>query len=670
MSDRHDAPARRWPILVALAWIALLAVVWLWIYGRVPVPRPAGLARLARELALLAFVLGAAYGWGRLALSGWHTPHGARPNPYFVAGLGFGVLWLSTLAVAALQLLGPAWPWLLLGAGWLALLAGAGPGLLRFRSGFHAALRAPDLSSWTLFDWFLLLVMVFSLGYSLLAWALVPPLAWDEISYHLPIPRAYIRAGGLVNLPAIVHSNWPAGMEMLDTLALLMGSEVLPHLIVTAMTALTALGLAALARRLLDRGTARLAAALYLSMPMVKYLAGVALIEGALGFYGLLAIWSGFAWLESRDRRDLVLAGLLGGLTASIKLTGAALPLAVGIVGLAWMVLRARREPGRALAHFVAYGLVAFLVVTPWYVKSTIYTGNPIWPFAFNVLGGRNWDVTGDQIHNAFLHLPNLAPTLKNYVAGLWYLTVRWPQFGGLRLGGAILALAPLSLLFWRQKRGLLGYLVAVSAGVYTAWFLTTHQTRFLMGIVPVLALLAAYAFTRLTADRPPWLAALAEVAMVLYLAVGLPFVDAGQRALIGDRWPYVAGHISRREFLAGHVNGYPAFEYANEHLPPDALVLLATFETRGYYLDRATIWANPVGQRLFKWEQFATARDAALFLHAQGVTHIFWNDGLLIPNVANEEYTARLLRSLLDEYGRPLYNAEGFAIYELSPVP
>jgi len=151
---------------------------------------------------------------------------------------------------------------------------------------------------------------------------------------------------------------------------------------------------------------------------------------------------------------------------------------------------------------------------------------------------------------------------------------------------------------------------------------------------------------------------------------IELPFLDVSQRGLVADRWPYVAGQVSRQEFLASHIDAYPAFQFANEHLPSDCTVLLATWETRGYYLDRASIWADPVGQRLIKWEQFADARAAAQFLHSLGVTHVFWNDKLVIPNIANEEYTALLLRTMLAEYGRPIYDLNGFTIYELSPTP
>ena len=661
MTETEPRKWQRWASLGALAWIALLAVVWLLGRSGIPLPRWEGIWRAVKEFGLLIWMLGAAYGWGRLALMRWHTPPGERPNPIWATGLGFGVLWLATLGVAALHLLGPAWPWLLLGGGWLALLATLRP---------LPRPRWPGISSWRTGEWFLLVVMGASLAYSLVAWALVPPLAWDEISYHLPIPQSFIAAGGLVNLPTIVHSNWPSGMEMLNTLALLMGSEVLPHLIVTAMVVLTAAGLAQFAHRRLDRRTAWLAAALYLAMPMVKFLAGVALIEGALGFFGFLAIWSGYEWLQTRSWPDLVAAGLLGGLAASIKLTGAALPLAVGIAGLVWLVLHDRRRVGRHLAQFAGYGLIALVVVAPWYIRSVANTGNPVWPFLYGLFGGRNWDAVGDRVHTTWLHLPNMAPTVRNFVGGLWYLTVDWQKFGGMSMGAAILALVPLSLLFWRRKRWLLGYLTGTTLIVYTIWFFTTHQTRFLMGIVPSLALLAAYTFSRLLEIWPGWLGALARVSLILYLALGLPFVHADQWQHLTGRWPYVSGNASRQALLAREIKGYDAFVYANEHLPAEAKVLLAIWETRGYYLDREEIWANPISQRVIKWEQFQTPQEVAGYLQRLGLTHVFWYDTGVLGYMEGEEHIHQVLGALLAEYGQVIYQQGEFAIYELEPAP
>jgi hypothetical protein len=214
------------------------------------------------------------------------------------------------------------------------------------------------------------------------------------------------------------------------------------------------------------------------------------------------------------------------------------------------------------------------------------------------------------------------------------------------------------------------GYLVAVSGLVYTVWFFTTHQSRFLMGVVPAFVLLAAFAFTQVLRLWPPPWAVLGRVVMLLYLVVELPFVNANNWQRIAGRWPYLAGRMSRSEFLASQVEGYAAFQFANEHLPADATVLLALWETRGYYLERTSVWANPISQRVIKGEQFDDADALAGFLHLLGITHIFWNTNVTIEGVVNEDHTNELFATLLDEYGQIIYDGGGIRIYELRATP
>lgn len=643
----------------SIAWMVILAVAWLAAYSA-QTPRWYSVLSIAKEFALLAALLGGAYGWGRLVLARWFRPQDMGSLHLYSFGVGFGILWSATFVAAMLHVIGTAWPWLLLGGGWLSLILVIKP-TPRF--------ELPAVPNWTAIQWLLLLAMGASLIHTLVVWALVPPIAWDEVSYHLPIPRIYIQAGGFISIPSIVHSNWPSGMEMLNMLGLLMGTDILPHLSVTAMTVLTAVCLARIARRWFDHDTAWLAPTLYLTLPMVSYLAGVTLVEGALGFFGVLAVWSGAVWLENRSCRTLVLAGLFGGLAASIKLTGAAIPIAVATTALAHLVLRHQASRSH-LTQLVVYGLVAFTVVAPWYAKSAIYTGNPIWPFLYSIFGGRDWDSLGDQMHTSWLYRPNLSPTLWHYLGGFWHLAAHPERFGGMSPGAASVVLGPLSVLFADRRRWAVGYLASVSIVVYTLWFFTTHQTRFLMGVIPAITLLASFSFCEFLKLWPRQWTGVVWAVMILYLIAISPYMESSSRQRFTDHWLHVAGRVTRDDFLATQVDGYAAFQFANDHLPADSLVLLAPWETRGYYLHRNHIWANPIAQRVIKWEQFNDPNVLAGRLRSSGITHIFWNSKMMIEDTPCQDHIMGLLAALLDQYGQVLYDNDGYRIYELVTSP
>ena len=60
--------------------------------------------------------------------------------------------------------------------------------------------------------------------------ALAPAFATDALVYHLAVPKAFLQAGGLVNLPDNIYSFFPQQIEMLYLFALALGSDSLAQL--------------------------------------------------------------------------------------------------------------------------------------------------------------------------------------------------------------------------------------------------------------------------------------------------------------------------------------------------------------------------------------------------------------------------------------------------------
>src|SRR5262245_1328529 len=64
-----------------------------------------------------------------------------------------------------------------------------------------------------------------------LAGALAPPTAGDALCYHLEIPKRFVEHGSIEYLPLTDNSLFPFQMEMLYTLALLLGMPLLAPLL-------------------------------------------------------------------------------------------------------------------------------------------------------------------------------------------------------------------------------------------------------------------------------------------------------------------------------------------------------------------------------------------------------------------------------------------------------
>jgi len=527
------------------------------------------------------------------------------------------------------------------------------------------------------FGWFpsvLVIILIINLIYPLFANALVPPYNYDEVAYHLAIPKIFIQQNSINYISFIPYSNWPLETELLFTLGLLFSAEVLAHLITWFAFILVCISLYNFGRKYFNSEVGLLAAVIFSSTPMVTTLAGTGLIELPLTLYMLLAILTFLDWLNSGERYDWILSAVFGGLAASTKLNAALIPLLLGILLVLVLYKRKQFKLVKIIGIFALYGMIAFLIVSPWYLKTWIQTGNPFWPFLFDFLGGRNWDELGSEYLLGFIRLPNLEITLKNGLLGLYLLTFDAINFGPYRvvLGPFYLFFIPFSIpalfLLEPKKRRILRWLVLIGLLFYTAWFLQTHQTRFLMPASSVLALISAiglYWFWNLGSIQ--WSTILKIILTVFFIYLNW-ITNPADRNLVKNSWPFLSGQMTREQFLERVVPGYEVFAYANNELPDDVYMWMALYESRGYYLDHEYMWANPISQRDIQLEKFNNASELAEELNQRGFTHIIFRTDQLEPfsYIKYGPEITELTRNLLSNHAQLIFHSEPLELYEL----
>jgi hypothetical protein len=520
----------------------------------------------------------------------------------------------------------------------------------------------------------LLLLSASTVVWIALTYAAMPPYEWDEISYHMALPAMYVQAHRLIYVPTIVHSNWPMNSGMLYTVGLLFGSDGAAHFINLGITLLMALGVVRVARRFLDVRVGIVAAALVLSVPLVQRLAGTGLIDIVPGLYALAALYALHGWQAERRWPWLVVSGACCGFAAGSKLMGGGFALLIGLLLLLDELRQRPLHVGALLRHGALFGLAGLLTVGPWYARSYLWTGNPIWPFAYGVFGGRNWDALGDEYHMqslmSFWTIP-LERTPAGLVQSMYYLLLRPEDLELFDVGfGLVLPLGTLAalLLAWRAPP-LIWQSLVVSIGFYMLWFLLVSlQLRFLLPITPLMALATAYVlvwcydYARFDVLRA------ALVVGVMWLLVGTwPWADRDARTLFEERMAYVRGDVSREQWIDQHVDIAPLLRYANRTLPDDARVLLVPYETRGYYLEHDYVWGNPVSQRIIPFERFASAAELAAFLREMGITHVIDSPIYTYDDLRYAQQTEALLRELQAHCGTPLHRHQAAVLYTLT---
>ncbi len=446
---------------------------------------------------------------------------------------------------------------------------------------------------------------------------LAPPTDWDAMDARLEVPKRYIQAHGYVYL-ANGYAHYPQFIESLYIFALLLKDDILARLVNLALGGLATLVVYALARRWVERSMALLAALIFVSSPLVVFVFIEVFIEAGAIFYSLLTILAIITWRAGGERRWLWLSAALVGICLSIKYY----TIILGLI-LAWTVLErawwVERRPVREVIRLLCLiGLIALIFPLPWFIKSAIFVGDPVFPIIASLLG--RW---GHGVAQANWVLYGVGFGPLDYLLLPWRMTFG-DQFGLPKPGFLFLFLLPL-LLGLPRTPGPVRWL----SGVVLVWFVfwansAGQSTRFFL---PGLALLSVV-FVAALSNLPRWAKKLRPPVIVIITAIVL-YQLVWPVYFASWALPFVSGQKSRQEYLTDRLDIYPVADYANKNLP--ATVKIATiWEERSYYFDKPLVTGqSPDGAFLHQFVVGQNPASLAEALLSRGYTHLIINEPL-----------------------------------------
>ena len=652
MNNSRNALLPRLGAMAFLAWLGVVLAVDLrfgegWRIGRVVGP---ALARLASgrfhgwifldHLKAIGFALAfvaASFGLGVPFASAALGPEQTRRERWFAGTLlgtmGLGLLtFLTGVAGAWGKTTAPA----LLGC----LSLQAVINVARERKGLRGDLRrllaaatAADRAALALAG-----LVVFLLG----LYALSPPVQSDALRYHLAAADEWIRAGRIVYLPGSAFSNFPFLVEMNFALALLLGAPAGAQLAHMAYLALACCALALLAESLCANRQVTgyrlqatgyravlphagvLAACLLACHPVAGPLAAWPFIDLGSLAYTLGMIWALGRWAERPGPRSLALAAAFGGAAFACKYTN--LPVmgfgALVAGAVAWRKARTGRRAEEGILAAVRFALLGALICSPWLLRNTLTTGNPVYPFAYSWFGGRDWSGDNAAFYAAKAGEKGTALALLRARANeaerrgappaaeeawraahsetaaqkalrlalLAWNTYRWPAaYEDWPQGPLFLLAAPGALilglvgLFRRPspRRWIPG---AFAAFLLAVWASTYQSNRFLLPVAALLvAFLAAWAGGVGSHGRLRRAALAATVFALVSQSVWVACYLLGHET---EALGCALGRQSAQAYLRGALNYYSAAQWLRKEWPKDESVLLAG-EHRTFYFDR-----------------------------------------------------------------------------------
>lgn len=576
--------------------------------------------------------------------------------------LGLGTLALAVFALGTAHLL---YTGLL-----VALLLGlAGLGVRHLLAGTSAGPRlAPGLAGW-------------AAGAVLVAHvpkAFIPDLRWDSLVYHLTLPRSYLREHALTVQPWGFNALMPHNLELTYALALVGDQVVTARLLALQLAATTVVLLVGAGARLGAPALGGAAALLYLASPDVQHDLGTTYTEAGMGAYLVLALWGTLGLGATGRFGTLAGVGATLGWVMGCKYTTwiDAAPLGLAAAALA---ARSAADGRTRLAELATLAGAALAVLAPWLVRSAVVTGNPVWPNAYGVFGGRWWSpILAHQLHGKMSFHGRLGPEAKGTPEAaltlLWDLVVHpravFTPKGWSPVLAVLFVLAPLALVL---ARGRWWTVVGVAwVGFWTFAFLPVpNEGRYLLPLVPILALAATAPLVPLLRWR--WGASAARLlALGAYLAQALPpEVEPGVFTAEGS-----AARLARND----GATWAPALDAL---LPPDARVYFL-FENKLLFWEHPA-WADALHDAPASFEILRTLGSAeamAAYLRAEGITHLVLNPrnarGYLerrIPTalthptlLPDERFDAEVaqFRTLLRSYADEVGEVEGRTVYRL----
>ncbi len=511
-------------------------------------------------------------------------------------------------------------------------------------------LRALLASSTRWLYWFLLLFVLASLPVALAPSA---GLDWDGLAEHLAMAKEWVKAGRIIPLWYEHHSQFPATLQMLYALALLLRGAIAAKLFHFSFGLIALGAVFVLTRRHISPQAAPWAAVILAATPVFSWLMGAAYIDLPVVACVLLSAHFFLEWMSSGTVRDAALSGLLAGAAMAFKMQG--IPyfglLLIFALYIAWRQRRQETQRWRAIAIFAIVGLV---VASPWYIKSWVITGNPVYPFAYSIFGGKQWSAQQAEWyrHHQLEFGVGELPPQEVLDALPWYKRTFIGPRAPLRLllapfnltfspvpftdpvspVAAIMffSIGPLYLIFTPMQLAFSGrpvklkVLLVLFGLLWIWWLYSMQQSRYLLPTMALLTPAAAYGLHRCTQHK-----GLLRGTTFAVVATWLVIVMLIKMTSLSIALPVVAGTVSREQYLASSLAPYPVISYINSHTPPEAKVI-SYGEVRLFYLERDYLWGDPVYHRMIIYDTMTGPEDLLAAYSRLGISYVLYQPVLL----------------------------------------
>lgn len=527
----------------------------------------------------------------------------------FAIPIGFGIYSIGVFWIGIAGLLYKSVVYVFLGLLVILSLFEIKPFLKSWREGASSGLNKIDYIFLPLIGLFVFMPLFASFS---------PVVQQDALVYHVALPKIYLINHGITYVPYNVFSTWPANTEMLFLLGLLISGESLSQLFCFSIGLVFLLTLFSFGKRFFSKTVGYLSVVSYLLIPWFIIIMSQPWVDNNLALYAILGIYAFLIWMEKKRGEWLYLSAICCGFAGAIKFQGLFFVLAF-FIGFLLTVKRDAVWRGSLLYCVIAMGFV----VLPWYIRSWILTGNPIFPFLYDFFGGKNWNDYSNLCYGNY-HAWGCfrgVRSLREFVtmSRRFFYSCRDPQNTFVFFIFVVPGL--LSFKTWNKTAK---YLFFIAVAQYMFIIIASAQMRFLLPCFALLSIIVAYIITRLWARD-----VLLKVVIVLSLTVSI-FIGLLRTYRINEE-PFFTGlgvlnpQECRKTYKIDLV--YELCQWTNKNVPKGSKILLWSFKG-GYFLDNEYVWLDPVWQGVLDFTKINNAAEFLTAIKELNITHILYYPG------------------------------------------
>jgi len=528
---------------------------------------------------------------------------------------------------------------------------------------------------------------------------LTPPISRDALIHHLAVPKLWLKHGRIYEIPWANYAYYPMNINLLYVIFLYFKNDIAPKFIHLAFGMGTGLLIYLYLKPKFGRNWGLLGMLIFIATPIVVWLSTSAYVDLGMTFFTTGSILTFIKWRDSEYKafKWFSISSFCMGIAIGSKYNAL---IAWFIVNFMLMFSYARdtkRQLG-ALQYGILFFVITAFVASPWYLKNYLQTGNPFYPLFNSFFKSLHHQVVQEVLHGQAVEkigrisFFNMREVM--YGESFWetlLIPIRiffqgkdnsYRYFQG-SLNPILILFSPFVLLNRRYGKDKFIFVFFSVIFIIMAFFLTAKQVRYIIPVVPFLAIIAVMGIKDVMdkLKEETFISSLQleknaiSIARILLFAVVailliINFVYLKSRIDVIKPFPYVMGKETREGFLKRHLLHYDAVEYINNNLPMNAKIFTIFLGRRGYYLDRAYKNESSFGMSTIRHLVNSSIDEEKFvkYIRSMNVTHILMRTDLVnkyLKDNFSRDNINRFL-SLEKKYWKKVYENNNYTIWDI----